>query len=177
MIWSNLRETTERDHAMELTLLDDRGTVLWVSEPLPGYRADEVVGKPYWEFAAPKVADEMRSAVMQALDGKKSDRLLTLYLTGRTRHFRTVFRPVTLDAARLVLVSRNEVRPEFLRLSNRQREVLRCLIECQSNAEVSGRLNLSERTVESHLRNIRRILSVNTRSRLISFAMQHFQEI
>ena len=162
---------------MYFTLLDDHGLVLWVSQAPADVPEDELVGKPVWNLAAPAVADEIRAAFDRAVSGRESDCLITLFMNGSTRHFRGVFRPVALSTSTLVLLTQCEVQPEFRRLSTRQREVLRCLIDCRSNAELSQRLRVSERTVESHLRNIRRTLSLSTRGCLIAFATRHFQEI
>lgn len=53
-------------------------------------------------------------------------------------------------------------------LSDREREVLRLVVEGASNDEIGARLGISSRTVESHLRRLFERLSVASRTELAS---------
>ena len=57
-------------------------------------------------------------------------------------------------------------------LSDREREVLRCVIDGASNDEIGARLGISSRTVESHLRRLFERLDVASRTELASRAIR-----
>ncbi len=54
--------------------------------------------------------------------------------------------------------------PDVFALTNRQREVLELVVEGLSNAEIAGRLYLSESTVKQHLRAAYKLLGVHNRT-------------
>ena len=58
-------------------------------------------------------------------------------------------------------------------LSNREAEVLRFIALGYTNAEISDRLFLSVRTVETHRATIQRKLGRSTRAELVRFALDH----
>jgi DNA-binding NarL/FixJ family response regulator len=58
------------------------------------------------------------------------------------------------------------------RLSSREKEVLRCLCDGDSNREIAQELFISEKTVKSHLRRIFKKLGVHDRSHAISLAFR-----
>jgi DNA-binding NarL/FixJ family response regulator len=58
-------------------------------------------------------------------------------------------------------------------LTAREREVLQLTVEGHSGIEISNRLFISPRTVESHRANIMRKLSVRNQKELIRYAVQH----
>jgi DNA-binding NarL/FixJ family response regulator len=57
-------------------------------------------------------------------------------------------------------------------LSAREREVLRLVVEGASNDEIGGRLGISSRTVESHLRRLFERLDVASRTELAARALR-----
>jgi DNA-binding NarL/FixJ family response regulator len=61
------------------------------------------------------------------------------------------------------LLSQNE-NPEIGDLSARQREILEMVVEGLSNAEIAGRLYLSESTIKQHLRAVYKLLGVRNRT-------------
>jgi DNA-binding NarL/FixJ family response regulator len=60
-------------------------------------------------------------------------------------------------------LSQNE-NPEIGELSARQREILEMVVEGLSNAEIAGRLYLSESTIKQHLRSAYKVLGVHNRT-------------
>ena len=63
--------------------------------------------------------------------------------------------------------------PEVSRLTPREREVAVLIAEGRTNREIAEELVLSERTVDSHVRNIMGKLEVNSRARIAAWAVQH----
>lgn len=156
-----------------VTILNESGTILWVSGTIPGIQAEDVVGKPAWHFSAPDVTSELQRNLTRSLAGEEVTHTATVVLRGRPHHFESLWRCATIDGKRLIIITTREISSAFKRLSGKQVEVLRSLVECHSNAETSRRLGISERTVESHLRNIRKTLGIDTRPELIAFALHH----
>ncbi len=67
--------------------------------------------------------------------------------------------------------------PAFATLSPRERDILGLLCEGLGNAEIAGRLSISEKTVRNHVSNVYDKLGVWSRSQAIIFARdRHFQE-
>src|SRR5262249_58237220 len=60
----------------------------------------------------------------------------------------------------------------FDTLTLREREVLQLTVEGHSGIEISGRLHISPRTVETHRANLMRKLSVRNQKELIRYAVQ-----
>lgn len=67
--------------------------------------------------------------------------------------------------------SRNESHLE--KLTRREQDVLKLLSLGHTNAEISRKLEISQRTVESHRSNIMSKLDLNTRAELVRFAIEH----
>lgn len=60
-----------------------------------------------------------------------------------------------------------------LRLSTRELEVLKLLVEGYSNPEIAAALYLSTSTIKTHVRNIMNKLSVEHRTQVAVFAVRH----
>jgi DNA-binding NarL/FixJ family response regulator len=59
---------------------------------------------------------------------------------------------------------RQDENPEIGDLSARGREILELVVEGLSNAEIAGRLYLSESTIKQHLRTVYKLLGVHNRT-------------
>src|SRR5215212_7617753 len=70
------------------------------------------------------------------------------------------------------LLSQNE-NPKIGELSARQREILELLVEGLSNAEIAGRLYLSESTIKQHLRRAYKVLGVKNRTEAAKTMRNH----
>lgn len=156
-----------------VTILNESGIILWVSGTISEIDPNDVVGKPAWHFTSPDVTSELQRNLNQALAGDEVTHTATVVIHGRLHHFESLWRCATIDGKRRIIITTREISSAFKRLSGKQVEVLRSLMECHSNAETSRQLGISERTVESHLRNIRKTLDIDTRPELIAFALHH----
>jgi DNA-binding NarL/FixJ family response regulator len=70
------------------------------------------------------------------------------------------------------LLSQNE-NPKTGDLSARQREILEMVVEGLSNAEIAGRLYLSESTIKQHLRAVYKLLGVSNRTEAAKTMREH----
>jgi DNA-binding NarL/FixJ family response regulator len=73
---------------------------------------------------------------------------------------------------RWYFLSRNE-NPKIGDISARQREILELVVEGLSNAEIAGRLYLSESTIKQHLRAVYRELGVHNRTEAAKAMREH----
>ena len=62
--------------------------------------------------------------------------------------------------------------PAFASLSSREREILTLMTEGLGNAQIAGRLSISEKTVRNHVSNVFDKLGVWTRAQAIVFALE-----
>jgi DNA-binding NarL/FixJ family response regulator len=70
------------------------------------------------------------------------------------------------------LLSQKE-KPKIGELSARQREILELVVEGLSNAEIAGRLYLSESTIKQHLRAVYKVLEVSNRTQAAKTMREH----
>ena len=69
-------------------------------------------------------------------------------------------------------LSQNE-NPKIGDLSARRRKVLELVVEGMSNAEIAGRLYLSESTIKQHLRAVYKLLGVRNRTEAAKTMRNH----
>jgi DNA-binding NarL/FixJ family response regulator len=62
---------------------------------------------------------------------------------------------------------------ELIELTQREREILKLIIEGFSNKEIGDKLHISNRTVDTHRTNMMKKLDVHNLAGLIRFAMKH----
>jgi DNA-binding NarL/FixJ family response regulator len=75
------------------------------------------------------------------------------------------------------LVINQEKAPDVGGLSPRQREILALVAEDLSNAEIAGRLYLSESTVKQHLRTAYKLLGVRNRTEAAKMLKDHERDL
>jgi DNA-binding NarL/FixJ family response regulator len=80
--------------------------------------------------------------------------------------------PLDPRAARTILAARSEPDP-LAALSTREREVLELLLEGLSNKLIARRLQISEKTVKTHLTNVFRAIDVTDRTQAALWAERH----
>lgn len=82
--------------------------------------------------------------------------------------------PMTPEIARLVVARFSQLQPagSEVRLSEREEEVLRCLVDGLAKKEIADRLDLSVHTVDNYVRRIYRKLHVNTLGGAVAKALR-----
>ena len=63
--------------------------------------------------------------------------------------------------------------PRTVHLTSREREVAELIVQGRTNREIAEALVLSERTVDSHVRNIMGKLEINSQAQIAARAIQH----
>lgn len=83
----------------------------------------------------------------------------------------TYFAPeiLRLYESYVIIKSENKV----LNLTNREMEIIECIVQHFSNKQIADKLYISERTVETHRKNIYRKTNTKGEASLISFVKQH----
>ena len=117
-----------------------------------------------------------REEIMAALDAGASGYLLKdaepHELVAGVRAAARGEAPLAPKAAREVLATRNEERPAD-ELSSREREVLCLVAEGMPNKRIARKLEISEKTVKSHLTNIFQRIGVTDRTQAALWAQRH----
>jgi len=73
------------------------------------------------------------------------------------------------------LITNNQTERELPKLTERQKSILRCLHRGCENKHIAAELNLSIKTIESHLTNIYRALDVQSRLEAVNFINRYPQ--
>lgn len=68
---------------------------------------------------------------------------------------------------------RTKTKNELLHLTNRELQIIDCMIQYLSNKEIAQKLDISERTVETHRKNIFRKTDTKGVATLVQFVKQH----
>jgi two-component system, LuxR family, sensor kinase FixL len=67
--------------------------------------------------------------------------------------------------------------PERVSLSDRETEVLRCLVQGMANKEIAGRMEISESAVKNTLQQLFAKTNVRTRSQLVRVALEQYRDL
>jgi two-component system nitrate/nitrite response regulator NarL len=66
--------------------------------------------------------------------------------------------------------------PKKVSLTDRDRTILRCILQGLSNREIAGRIEISEGAVKASVRHVCEKLSVRTRSQLVKIVMEQYKD-
>jgi two-component system nitrate/nitrite response regulator NarL len=66
--------------------------------------------------------------------------------------------------------------PKRATLTDRDKAILRCILQGLSNREIGGRLEISEGAVKASVRHVCEKLSVRTRSQLVKIALEQYKD-
>jgi two-component system response regulator NreC len=119
-------------------------------------------------------AEYVARAVREGADGYLlKDSAVTDLVAGieAVREGRAYFTPRIQRELTEILRAKPEPSPLEV-LTEREREVLKCVAEGLSTKEIAGRLDISVRTVETHRANVMRKLDLHSIARLVQFAIR-----
>ncbi len=77
------------------------------------------------------------------------------------------------EAAQALVESANQPPASGLDLTQREREVLKLMIEGLNNTQIAGQLTVSPSTIKSHVSNILNKLGVSNRTEAVALALRH----
>ena len=147
------------ERAREEAALHGRRPLLW--------RIDAALGRALQAQRRPAEADAAfstaRACVDELADEIVDESLRAIFLAGAARE---------LPAAR-PLTPRRAAKQEFGGLTERERQVAALIVRGFSNRQIAERLVLSERTVESHVRNILDRLDLSSRTQIAVWGQAH----
>jgi two-component system nitrate/nitrite response regulator NarL len=66
--------------------------------------------------------------------------------------------------------------PKKISLTERDRTILRCILQGLSNREIAGRIEISEGAVKASVRHVCEKLGVRTRSQLVKIALEQYKD-
>jgi len=64
-----------------------------------------------------------------------------------------------------------------VRLTQREREIVKLIAEGKTNKEIAAQLNMSEQTVKTHIKNIMLKLEADNRYKIIAWYYKNRQEV
>ena len=156
--------------------------VLVLDLTMPGTDGFEVLARAKQMVAGLKIivltmhadAEYVARAVREGADGYLlKDSAVTDLVAGieAVREGRAYFTPRIQRELTEILRAKPEPSPLEM-LTEREREVLKCVAEGLSTKEIASRLDISARTVETHRANVMRKLDLHSIARLVQFAIR-----
>ncbi len=115
----------------------------------------------------------IKAALKQGVDGYMLKNIPQEELKGALRHVAKGLPYVSPEVTRLLMEEMNKPKEEAPLLTERERDVLRLIAKEYSNKEIAEELFISERTVETHRKNIFRKTNTTSLVGLIKYAFEN----
>jgi two-component system nitrate/nitrite response regulator NarL len=115
----------------------------------------------------------IKAALKEGVEGYLLKNIPQEELKGALRHVAKGLPYVSPEVTRLLMEEMNRPKEETGLLTDREREVLRLIAKEYSNKEIADQLFISERTVETHRKNIFRKTNTSSLVGLIKYAFEH----
>lgn len=115
----------------------------------------------------------IKTALKQGIDGYMLKNIPQEELKGALRHVAKGLPYVSPEVTQLLMKEMNKPKEEAPLLTERERDVLRLISKEYSNKEIAEELFISERTVETHRKNIFRKTNTSSLVGLIKYAFEN----
>ena len=115
----------------------------------------------------------IKAALKQGIDGYMLKNIAQEELKAALRHVAKGLPYVSPEVTRLLMAEMNKPKEDAPLLTERECDVLRLIAKEYSNKEIAEELFISERTVETHRKNIFRKTNTNSLVGLIKYAYEH----
>jgi DNA-binding CsgD family transcriptional regulator len=148
-------------------LCDWHGQVVWKS----GTDDRAGIGEEIWAHASNRSRERLRAALASVV-ALQMDSMIEVE-SDRGNHFRFWMWPLK-DPAIAVCILALRIPSELARLTNRERDCLRCLAQGMSTRDMAGELKIGLTTVHTHLRRSREKLGLGSVEALIGIAARYF---
>lgn len=159
----------------------DQPDILLTDYSLPGMTGLELFKKVRLIFPKIKVAilsmhDEaslVRNILKEGVNGYLLKSIQQFELRNALKQIAMGYPYVSPEITRIMMTELNQPEQKGDLLTEREREILRLIAKEYSNKQMAEKLFISERTVETHRKNIFRKTNTNTLVGLIKFAFEH----
>jgi DNA-binding CsgD family transcriptional regulator len=148
-------------------LCDWHGHVVWKS----GGDDRAAIGEEIWKHASNSSRERLRTALAGVVTLR--EKALIEVESDRGNHFRFWMWPLN-DPAIAVCILALRIPRELTRLTERERECLRCLAQGMSTRDMARELRIGLTTVHTHLRRSREKLGLGSVEALIGIAARYF---
>jgi two-component system, NarL family, nitrate/nitrite response regulator NarL len=168
------------EQVLEL-LQQDQPDILLTDYSLPGMNGLELFKKVKGQYPKMKVAilsmhDEtsiVRNILKEGVHGYLLKNIQQFELRNALKQIHLGYPYVSPEITRIMMTELNQPEQKRDLLTEREREILKLIAKEYSNKQMADKLFISERTVETHRKNIFRKTNTNTLVGLIKFAFEH----
>ena len=149
-------------------LVDEHGTVLWLSHGDDLHEPGQIVGKKIWDLVPEDERSEVRDLLANVIfDDGKGERLFTSrFVDARPQYCVRMQRVSQVSVVTLV----QRVLPPTV--TAREKEILRLIASDVKPQQIGKKLRLSPNTVDSYRRNLKRKLGVTGTAGLVRWAIR-----
>jgi two-component system, NarL family, nitrate/nitrite response regulator NarL len=162
-------------------LKKDQPDILLTDYTLPGMTGLDLFKKvkalyPQIKVAVLSMHDEasiVRSVLKEGVNGYLLKNIQQFELRNALKQIWMGYPYVSPEITRIIMTELNQPEQKSELLTEREREILKLIAKEFSNKQMAEKLFISERTVETHRKNIFRKTNTNTLVGLIKFAFEH----
>lgn len=149
-------------------LMDEHGTVLWMSHGDELHDPNQIVGRKVWDLVPEEERSEVRNLLADAIfDDSKGERIFTSrFVEGRPQY------RVHMQRAKDVVIATRVQRVLPPTVTAREKEILRMIASDVKPQQIGKKLRLSPNTIDSYRRNLKRKLGVDGTAGLIRWALR-----
>jgi len=161
----------------------DKPDVLLTDIMMPGLGGFELAVRVKQEFPGTRIlalsmnedgamiARMIEEARIDGFIPKASGQQELIKAIDKLREGGTYFSPEIMQQYESYVILKTE--NKVLNLTNREMDIIACILEHYSNKQIAGKLFISERTVETHRKNIYRKTNTRGEASLINFVKTH----
>jgi two-component system nitrate/nitrite response regulator NarL len=162
-------------------LKKDQPDILLTDYTLPGISGLDLFKRVHAAYPKIKVAvlsmhDEaslVRSVLKEGVNGYLLKNIQQFELRNALKQISMGFPYVSPEITRIMMMELKQPEQKSELLTEREKEILKLIAKEYSNKQMAGKLFISERTVETHRKNIFRKTNTNTLVGLIKFAFEN----
>ena len=149
-------------------LVDEHGTVVWMSHNDELHTPDQIVGKKLWDLVPAEEREQVRDLLALAIfDDGQDERVFTSGFAGGRPQYR-----VRMQRAEKATVVTTVQRMLPLTITAREKEILRLIADDVKPQQIGKKLRLSPNTVDSYRRNLKQKLGVKGTAGLVRWAIR-----
>ena len=153
---------------MHTLLVDEHGTVLWISHGDELHQPEQIVGRKIWDLVPEDERDEVRDLLAQAIfDDAQGERVFASRFVPARPQYRVRMQRAK-DVSVVALVQR--ILPPTV--TAREQEILRLIANDVKPQLIAKKLRLSPNTVDSYRRNLKHKLGVTGTAGLVRWAIR-----